>query len=279
MIFPLCKSLVNPICCPLNQAASAFDASAIAYINAVSPTVTISNPQRAAINAFVVAEKAAGRWSLHKGLWLPIWGSGKAAANAIDMVSVTSGTFAGSVTHSPNTIYFDGTTGYFNTGKSTSVNGLTPSNMGFSFLSTGIASVNAPLMGVCNTASDQAYLTSSAGTVLAAIGNTAWAVYQTYATSIGAIVYTRNSSSSGVWAKCDDVGTTYSTDANSSLGTIPNLNLFVGCQNYIGSPTGFRAGNYGGFGMHLGMSQSQATEFVANFLSLWKTCTGAVIAA
>ena len=252
------------------------DTDAMSYLAAVATAKgsAASGVQKNAVNAFVVGEKLSGRWSKHKGLWLPIWGSGN--ANAIDMVSRSSGTFAGGVTHQSNTIYFDGISGYFNTSKSLSSNGLTVSNMGFSFLTTGITAIDAPLLGVCNTASDQAYITSSGGSVLAAIGSTAWSVYQNYTTIIGAIVYTRNSSTSGVWAKCDDFGTTFSTDSNSSLGTIPNLNHFIGCENYTGIPTSFRNGTYGGYGMHLGMSQSDATAFVTAFATLWKSCTGTV---
>jgi len=276
MILSLCKSLVNPLCLPLRHAADAFDASALAYIAAVSAVTTVTLSQKIAINAFVVGEKLSGRWSSHKGIWLPIWGSGKAAANSIDMVSLSSGTFAGGVTHQSNTIYFDGISGYFNTSKALSSNGLTVSNMGFSFLTTGITATDAPLLGVCNTVSDQAYITSSGSSVLASIGSTAWSVYQNYTTIIGAIIYTRNSPTSGVWAKCDDFGTTFAVDSNASSGTIPNLNHFIGCENYIGSPTGFRNGTYGGYGIHLGMSKSDAMSFVTSFATLWKACTGTI---
>jgi hypothetical protein len=89
--------------------SSAPEAAYIAAITAKGATVTA--PQQAAISSFMSGEIAAGRWGGIKRLYFPVWGL--AAANAICMKSLTSGTFVGGVTYSAGYVNTDGTTGYF----------------------------------------------------------------------------------------------------------------------------------------------------------------------
>jgi len=87
------------------------DADALAYIAAVEGTGTsVSSTQKTAINDFYVAAKADSYYTSLKRLYLPIWAS--AAANAIDMIGLTSGTFNGGVTHAAGYVQGNGTTGY-----------------------------------------------------------------------------------------------------------------------------------------------------------------------
>jgi hypothetical protein len=91
---------------------SLMDDNAAAYISAVEAAgATVTGAQRTFINDFYVAAKADYYTSL-KRLYFPIWGV--AAANAIDMIGLTSGTFVGGVTHASGYITGNGTTGYFN---------------------------------------------------------------------------------------------------------------------------------------------------------------------
>ena len=79
-------------------AASRRDADADAYISAIRTAgASVTAAQRDYINDFIRAEKIAARWDSIKRLYLPI--CGVAAANAICLRSLTSGTFVGSVTH------------------------------------------------------------------------------------------------------------------------------------------------------------------------------------
>jgi len=88
------------------------DPSAKGYIDAVTAAgATVTSAQRGYINNFYKSAKADYYTSL-KRLYLPIWGV--AAANAIDMIGLTSGTFVGGVTHASGYITGNGTTGYFN---------------------------------------------------------------------------------------------------------------------------------------------------------------------
>jgi hypothetical protein len=99
--------------------ASGLDPSAKAYINAVvAAGATVNSTQRNAINNFYKTGKVAGWYSSLKRNYLPIWGV--AAANAIDMIGLTSGTFVGGVTHAAGFVRGNGSTGHFNTGVSLS---------------------------------------------------------------------------------------------------------------------------------------------------------------
>lgn len=91
------------------------DADANAYIAAVEAAgATVTSTQRNAIDDFYVAAKTNSYYTSLKRLYFPIWGV--AAANAIDMISLTSGTFNGGVTHGAGFVQGNGTTGYFNAG-------------------------------------------------------------------------------------------------------------------------------------------------------------------
>jgi hypothetical protein len=91
-------------------AASRRDADAYAYISAIRTAgATVTAAQRDYINDFIRAEKIASRWASIKRFYLPIWGV--AAANAICLRSLTSGTFVGGVTHGSGYVQGNGTSG------------------------------------------------------------------------------------------------------------------------------------------------------------------------
>lgn len=103
------------------------DPDATAYIDLlVAAGATVSGTQTAAIDQFIRDEKEAGRWSILRRMYLPIWGV--AAANAICMISRTSGTFFGGVTHGAGFVRSDGTTGYFVPNGTNSTWGISPGN-------------------------------------------------------------------------------------------------------------------------------------------------------
>lgn len=92
--------------------AGRLDPDAKAYIAAVVATgVTVTSTQRTAVDTFYKTAKDDGYYTSLKRLYLPIWGA--AAANAIDMITLTSGTFGGGVTHGAGFVQGNGTTGYF----------------------------------------------------------------------------------------------------------------------------------------------------------------------
>jgi hypothetical protein len=90
------KRLANAKLQSLTQFASDPDANAY-IVSLLAAGATLNTPQQNAINTFVSGEKTAGRWDGIKRLYFPVWGL--AAANAICMKSLTSGTFSGAMTH------------------------------------------------------------------------------------------------------------------------------------------------------------------------------------
>jgi len=76
--------------------------------------VTVSAPQKAAIIAFIAAEKAASRWTGLKALYLTGWAN--ARANALDLKTGKSGNFYGTMTHATGYAEGNGSTGYFDLG-------------------------------------------------------------------------------------------------------------------------------------------------------------------
>jgi hypothetical protein len=101
------------------------DPSAKGYIDAVTAAgATVTSAQRGYINNFYKSAKADYYTSL-KRLYLPTWGV--AAANAIDMITLASGTFVGGVTHASGYVAGDGSTGYFAAGNFGTL-GLTKTN-------------------------------------------------------------------------------------------------------------------------------------------------------
>jgi hypothetical protein len=76
---------------------------------------TVTGPQSKAIDVFVRGEIDAGRWGTSiKRFWLPVWGV--AAANAIDWVTLGSGTFVNGATHAAGYVQGNGTSQHFDTG-------------------------------------------------------------------------------------------------------------------------------------------------------------------
>jgi len=105
------------------------EAAYIAALTAAGATVTA--PQRAAISSFMSGEIAAGRWDKHKRLYFPVWQL--AAANAICMKSLTSGTFVGSVTHATKGIVTS-SNGRMNTNTNLGALGITNTSFHFAML-------------------------------------------------------------------------------------------------------------------------------------------------
>ena len=107
--------------------SSGLDPDAAAFIADVEAALSSSilGFQKTAIDTFIKAGKSDGWWSSIKRLYLPIWAD--PAANAIDMITRTSGTFpvAGGVTHDAGYVQGNGTTGYFNIGASPAGLGMT----------------------------------------------------------------------------------------------------------------------------------------------------------
>jgi hypothetical protein len=123
------------------------DSDALAYIDAVKAAgATVSGTQVRQIDSFYKTAKLSYYTSI-KRLYLPIWGV--AAANAIDMIGLTSGTFSGGVTHGAGFVQGNGSTGYFSLETTYSGLGLTDTDcMQFAGLKADTGASTMCLIGV-----------------------------------------------------------------------------------------------------------------------------------
>jgi hypothetical protein len=103
-----------------------------------------------ALDAFIKGEKTAGRWDGHKRLYFPVWGL--AAANAICMKSLTSGTFSGAMTHGAGFI--------------TSTQGVLLSNTNLPALGITVESHHLAVLSKLGGSRDYSYAIFSSGNVL-----------------------------------------------------------------------------------------------------------------
>jgi hypothetical protein len=251
------------------------DLDAESYIDAVfSAGSTVSGEQQAAINTFFKEEKMAGRYALLKRLYLPIWGD--AAANAIDMVSRTSGTFVGTVTHGAGFVQGDGTTGYFDFGVSPQTLGLTPSSQAIvalvKNLSASVANNNY-LMGAFDNASKALVLAAKwRGIINTATGE--GNVSFTAENPTGIVMLNRSDGIRGVYIRRTDGITTVVETTSADAGAIPESNMHVWSMNSNGSPTISRDDELGFYGMSMGLGSTGRSQYLANIKNLWETCTG-----
>ena len=253
---------------------SGLDPSAKAYINAVvAAGATVNSTQRNAINTFYKTGKVDGWYSSLKRNYLPIWGV--AAANAIDMIGLTSGTFVGTVTHGAGFVQGNGTTGYFDTGTSFSAQSLTSAsgtifalvktadsrNQGASMIGV-ISSANSQLIRQGTSSSIQARYTGSSQTLNG--GNFRDAILIVSSTSDSSRSFRRRSSI-GAASLATSAG-----EAAFSVRT-ENVTAMARGGSLVTELTNAELGAYG-FG--LGLSDVDSDGFTANLKTLWETCTG-----
>lgn len=261
----------------LSSSVSGLDPDAKGYINAlVAAGATVSGTQRNAINTFIKAEKAASRWTLHKRFFLPIWGV--AAANAIDMVSRVSSTFAGGVTHAAGYVQSDGSTGSL----------LLDSNL----VSLGVSHTSYALGGLCYVApslTGRNIVSSFTGpeAMLDVLHNTATLIStrggsRADANALVALAPANFADHRGVILSSYDGasrflkirrsgGITSATGSATAVGATPTAvpRCMADSRNLSHSDAG-----YGSFYISAGMSSANADSFITAIETLWETCTG-----
>jgi len=262
------------------MALASLDADAKAYIAAVTATGTsVSGTQKAVINNFYETAKLDGYYTSLKRLYLPIWAS--ASANAIDLIGLTSGTFVGGVTHSAGFVQSNGTTGYFNMNTTYPANSLTLSDASMFFIARTVSLINfkAPMgAGVANPAD---FYNQTLGTQIV----TRWCSNTNALTSnsspLGIISFSRKSGTRNIWKRItsgrSNIGTATNADAGAS---VPVSSVFALSNNNTDSvpptatPSSFHAGEFGGYGFGLGLTDVQDTAFTLGLKNLWEGATG-----
>lgn len=257
--------------------ASRQDADATAYVSAIRTAgATVTAAQRDYINDFIRAEKIASRWDLVKRLYLPIWGV--AAANAICMRSLASGTFVGSVTHGSGFVKSDTTTGYMDT------------NVGLTTLGLSLSSYHfAGLYKASSSKANSALFASQSGSNLNRFlitGTTATATLSssTLGTATGTVaigdrlgIFTFSGAASSRFLKRRKTSgvTTLGTSITTILLQPNNLNVAFLARNLNGTTIdSFCGEEIGAFSMGLELTDAQDTAYSLALKNLWEGTTG-----
>ena len=262
---------------------SALDADARLYIAAVEtalgtpiatalPSAT-SNPKRI-ISDFIKVEKAAGRWTLHKRIYLPIYAN--AAASAVDMVSRTSGEFTLSgVTHAAGYVQGNGTSGKFDWGASPDGVGLIDGSACLwnlvlqahsttSFNATAGVSQISPARRTFRLNRFSGSDTFESGVNVG--GSTS---------GVGIFIGSETATNSRFYRRLTSSGAaSIASNTSAVTGGFPTINMQSMCSNNSLAFSNFSNARLGVFGMGLGMTVAQADAFTANLKTLWETLTG-----
>lgn len=255
---------------------SGLDPSAKAYINTiVSAGATVTSTQRNAINTFYKTAKKDGFYTPIKRFYLPIWGI--AAPNAVDLITTTSGTFVGGVTHATGYIQGNGTTGRFDIGVSPDALGLVDGNASLSVLvyasqvGTGFRSI----YGVTQTSPARKILRFSRNLTTTGFEFGA-GVNNVSDINFNGIYIGSETASNSRYARVrrSGVARSLATNTTSSTGGYPTINPQVMAANNSGNFANFAADQIGSTHIGLAMTTAQADAFTAALKTLWETCTG-----
>jgi len=249
------------------------------YINAVKAAgVTVTGTQQTAIETFVNGETSAGRWSLVKRFYLPVWGV--AAANAICMKTALSGTFVGSVTHADGYVMPTDTTGHFRTDATAIVTS-----------SLGMATGNASIFKLKLTTPTALQAISGArdGSPFIGIGRTASSAIE----SFWSPTFTNRPTVPGGNIQGAFMGSNTATNSRfvmnhvGSVGVnsvnlttvLPSVNPYFMGQNISNTSVANVCVDeqFGVYGCGLAFSQAQALPFLGAVKTLWETVTGLVV--
>jgi hypothetical protein len=260
---------------------SGLDVDAKAYINAiVSAGATVTSTQRNAINNFYKIGKAQGWYSQLKRIYLPIWAN--VNPNAIDMVSLATGSFVGGVTHASGYVQGNGTTGYFNLGVSPSSLGLTI-NGGTSFALVNQQDSRTDtryFLGVTDSGNRRVYLRQEGGTTISTtMYQAAASVTNLSSARSGIFLGAVNSSTARYLKRRSQSGVVYTTENTTADTAGPSqFNQFAMALNTQNtSVVGYSDARIGVFGLGLGMSSETGDSFTLAVKNLWETCTGLTI--
>lgn len=251
-----------------------FDVDAAAVIAALTTAgSTLTSGQKAAINAFFVGGKTPGdaEWfSRVKRMYFFGWNN--ATASAIDWITRTSGSFAGTVTHSAGSVAGNGTNGYFipDDGGRVGDLGMSPSNSHISYIFVSAFAENkfAGLRGSGSerfrwqTGNDPKFW--SAQVVSTDPGD---------ATTGVALGVCSAASAQQAYMRTG-AGLLSASGTATNSATFPNIRPFAMATNNNGTAADFSAQPIGGFGYGLFMTPKQAAAYTLARKTLWETLTG-----
>jgi hypothetical protein len=257
-----------------------FDRMAARYISAVETAgATVTSTQRNAIDAFFKTGKSQGWISSLRRMYLPIWAA--AAPNAIDMMTVTSGTFVGGVTHSSGFIKGDNSTGYFNTGTGQTACGISASSAYyFALAKTAPTSITARAFLGSGTVSDAMTLRAETSSSIIArhYGLTTGQITANSITNHGIISFSRFDGNRTIFQRRSSSRSVIAgPTAGANSGNTTNANILVCALNNSNSgniPSNFSNAEIGMAGFGSGVSDATDSSITSAIKTLWETSTG-----
>jgi hypothetical protein len=240
-----------------------------------------TNPKKI-ISDFYKAEKDAGRYALHKRIFLPIYAN--ISANSIDMVAQEVGEFSISgVTHGAGFVQGDGATGYFDTKSKASELLLLDSGL-IGIISNQADTINAgvsfsSIMGAVNSA------VSSASRINIDTSSTIGSRHYSLATSVSKALTSRVSATGIFTADRTSLSrfdfrqrtssgvTSLDVDTNTEMGLLPSRNYLLMAQSET-VPTSFSNAKINCAFISSGLGNVATDEYTNNLKTLWESLTG-----
>ena len=259
------------------------DPDAAAYIAAVTAAgATVTGAQRTAIDTFYLAAKAGGYYTSLKRLYLPIWGV--AAANAIDMIGLTSGTFNGGVTHGAGFVQGNGTTGNFSLGVAPSGLGITTASGSlFALVKQESALVgDRSFIGAMNsvaTGIGQVQIYENVTVCLAAVTRSVGGGLVnggvTISNPVGVLVVNRNSATVIKIHKRTTSGFVSLTGSTFSTADVTTSLITAMAVGTLGATNHFSDAQLGVYGAGIKLTDdTTVSNFTLALKTLWETATG-----
>ena len=266
-----------------DEGVGGIDSDAAAYLSLLSAQgVAVTGAQSSAIDAFYVTGKDEGWYSDLKRMFLPIWAA--AAPNAICLVSGTSGTFAGSMTHGSGFVTGDGSSSYFDVGATPSAMGITN---GDAFLMRGIHTSPAGGLhsgfGVADTSTAASLAMLNFASTHASAGTT----YFRQPSSTASVQITgQGSEYRGIYIGSSTAtnarfllrrrsgGTTVVSNTTLATTAIKDLSPYCMARRLTAGLNTPSPGSEFAWAVGTGMTEAQAGEFTAALETMWETCTG-----
>lgn len=224
------------------------------------------------LSNFIRAEETAGRWAKIMRLYIP--GFGNAAANAIDIVGGTSGTFpvSGGVTHATGYIQGNGTTGYFDTGFIPSSSMVAGSAcIAVLVKSTQLRDAFRSLAGVQNTVGPKLFRIATTSTNLLSSGftnTTPPAFSSALADATGILISNFTSGNNTISQRKTSGFSTLSTNSTANTQSPPGSSVHLLSQNGDGVASAFSNAQIGALVIANGIGSP--SDFSANLKTLWE---------
>ena len=231
--------------------------------------------QRDYINDFIRAEKIASRWDSIKRFYLPIWGV--AAANAICLRSLTSGTFVGSVTHGAGFVLSDTTTGYMDTNVGLTTLGLSLSSYHFAGLYKASSGKASSFLFGSQSGSNVNRMFITGTTYTADLSSpTLGRASGTVASGDRLGIFTFSGAASARFLKRRKTSgvTTLGSTTTTITAQPNNVNVAFLALNTSGVVSNFCGEEIGAFSIGLELTDAQDTAYSLALKNLWEGTTG-----